>query len=261
MDIIKYFIDLFLHLDVHLGGVIETYSTWTYGILFSIIFCETGFVVTPFLPGDSLLFATGSFAAIDKLDVAFSIILISAAAILGDTVNYWIGAKVGPKIFYKENVRFMNKKHLDRAHQFYEKYGGITIVIARFMPIIRTFAPFVAGIGKMTYWRFLAYNVTGGILWVLMFVLGGYFFGNIPFVKRNFSWVLVAIILISVMPFVIEIYRSWRASRRKKAEAAKNAATKNTDVIKNEGASAKLVNNEAAAPKLVNPDNPEYPAG
>ena len=180
-----------------------------------IVFCETGLVVTPFLPGDSMLFAVGAFAARGSLDVVVALIVLGAAAVLGDTVNYWIGATVGPKVFHKENVRFLNRKHLDRTHEFYERYGGKTIVIARFIPIIRTFAPFVAGIGKMTYGHFLSYNVFGGVLWVLLFVLGGYYFGNIPIVRRNFSLVIVAIVLLSVMPGVIEALR-----QRAKARAA-----------------------------------------
>lgn len=168
---------------------------------------------TPFLPGDSLLFAVGAFAARGSLDVAVALVVLAAAAILGDTANYWIGAIVGPKVFHKENVRFLNRKHLDRTHEFYERYGGKTIVIARFIPIIRTFAPFVAGVGKMTYGRFLSYNVFGGLLWVLLFVLGGYFFGNIRIVRNNFSLVIIAIVLISVMPGVIEALRQRARSR------------------------------------------------
>jgi membrane-associated protein len=175
--------------------VIRNYHAWIYLILFLIIFCETGLVVAPFLPGDSLLFAAGAVAAAwpDSLNVLYLFFLLAAAAILGDTVNYWIGHMVGPKVFHKENVRFLNRKHLEKAHAFYERYGGITIVIARFMPFIRTFAPFVAGIGSMTYWRFLMYNVVGGIAWIAGFVFLGYFFGNIPAVKKNFTLVIMAI--------------------------------------------------------------------
>lgn len=180
---------------------------WTYAILFAIIFCETGLVITPFLPGDSLLFAAGSFAAVGALNEMWLFWLLSLAAFLGDTVNYWIGAYIGPKVFHKEHVRFLNKEYLNRAHQFYEKYGGKTIIIARFVPIIRTFAPFVAGIGKMTYWRFISYNIFGGILWVASFVFAGYYFGNIPLVKNNFTFVIFAIIIISVIPAVVEYFR------------------------------------------------------
>jgi membrane-associated protein len=168
---------------------------------------ETGLVVTPFLPGDSLLFAAGTFCALGALDLNKIILLLSFAAILGDTVNYWVGAIVGPKVFKREDVRFLNRKHLERTHQFYEKYGGKTIVIARFVPIVRTFAPFVAGIGKMTYGRFLFYNVSGGILWVTVFASAGYYFGNIPFVKSNFSFVIIAIVIMSIMPGIVEFLR------------------------------------------------------
>ena len=207
MGLIGQIIDFILHIDTHLNAIIQSYGTLTYLLLFGIVFCETGLVVTPFLPGDSLLFATGAFAARGSLDVWIVTALLSLAAVLGDTVNYWIGAKVGPKVFHRDDVRFLNRKHLDRTHEFYERYGGKTIVIARFIPIVRTFAPFVAGIGKMSYLRFLAYNVVGGIAWVLAFVLGGYYFGNIPVVKRNFTLVIMAIIVISVMPAVIEVVR------------------------------------------------------
>jgi membrane-associated protein len=215
MEFIAWFVDLFLNLDKHLEGIIRAYDVWTYLILFVIIFCETGFVVTPFLPGDSLLFAAGALSAsLGCLDVTWLFLLLSAAAILGDTVNYWIGKVVGPRIFHKENVRFLNKDHLRRAHEFYQKYGGITIVIARFMPIIRTFAPFVAGIGTMTYWKFLTYNVVGGIAWVAGFTYVGYFFGNIPSVRQHFTLIIVAIVLISVMPIVIEYIRHRRRKAR-----------------------------------------------
>jgi membrane-associated protein len=207
VELIKYFLDLFLHLDQHLQVVIQNYGVWTYLLLFVIVFCETGLVVTPILPGDSLLFAAGVFAAKGALDVALLAFLLSLAAIAGDTVNYWIGNKVGPKVFYKENVRFLKKEYLDRTHEFYERHGGKTIIIARFIPIIRTFAPFVAGIGKMTYWRFLLYNITGGIAWVVLFVFGAYFFGNIPLVKENFTLVILAIIFLSILPGIIEFLR------------------------------------------------------
>jgi membrane-associated protein len=213
MDLIKQLIDLVLHLDQHLVELVRNYGTWTYAILFLIIFCETGLVVTPFLPGDSLLFAIGALAAAGGLDVMLIFVLLSIAAIIGDTVNYWIGHKVGPKVFHKENSRFLNKQHLERTHQFYEKYGGKTIIIARFIPIIRTFAPFVAGIGSMTYSRFLLYNIVGGIVWVGGFVFAGYLFGNIPVVKQNFTLVIVVIIIISIMPGVIEYLRH-RAEQR-----------------------------------------------
>ncbi len=207
MEFVKALFDILMHLDTHLDLVIRSYGTWTYAILFLIIFLETGLVVTPFLPGDSLLFAGGTFAAIGSLDAKWLIISLSVAAIAGDTVNYWIGHMVGPKVFSKETSRFLNKKHLNRTHQFYEKYGGKTIVLARFIPIIRTFAPFVAGIGSMTYGRFIIYNVTGGVAWVLILVLGGYLFGNIPVVKQNFSLVIFAIIILSILPGIVEFLR------------------------------------------------------
>jgi membrane-associated protein len=214
MELIKQLVDLVLHLDQHLFELVSNYGAWTYAILFLIIFCETGLVVTPFLPGDSLLFAIGALAAKGALDPIVVFLLLSVAAILGDTVNYWAGYVIGPKVFHKEHSRFLNKKHLERTHQFYEKYGGKTIIIARFIPIIRTFAPFVAGIGRMTYARFLTYNIVGGIIWIAAFVYAGYFFGNIPMVKRNFTLVILAIIIISVMPGVIEYLRH-RAQRKK----------------------------------------------
>jgi membrane-associated protein len=210
MEFIKDFIDILLHLDKHLAGIIQQYGVWTYLILFLIIFCETGLVVTPILPGDSLLFATGAFAATGALDLVTILILLTVAAILGDTVNYWIGSYIGPKAFQYEKSRLFKKEYLIRTHEFYEKHGGKTIIIARFMPIIRTFAPFVAGIGKMTYSKFLMYNVSGGILWIGLFVLGGYFFGNIPFVKKNFTLVILAIIILSILPGVIEFIRHKR---------------------------------------------------
>lgn len=213
MELLRDAIDLFLHIDEHLNAVIDEYGVWTYAILFLFIFLETGVVVTPFLPGDSLLFAAGAFAANGSLAVPVLLVLLWAAAILGDSANYAIGSRVGPRVFHKENVRFLNKRHLERTHAFYERHGGKTIVIARFIPIVRTFAPFVAGIGSMTYLRFLSYNVFGGLLWVCLFILGGYLFGNVPVVEENFSLVIVAIILISVMPAVVEYVRQRLAAR------------------------------------------------
>jgi membrane-associated protein len=209
MDWVKQFVDLFLHLDTHLGQVISQYGTWTYLILFLIVFCETGLVVTPILPGDSLLFAAGTFAALGDLDVRVMILLLVVAAILGDTVNYWIGAAIGPRAF-QGNIRFLKKEHLDRTHAFYEKHGGKTIILARFVPIIRTFAPFVAGVGAMSYGRFLTYNVVGAVLWVVLLVLAGFYFGNIPVVRENFTIVILAIVAISVMPIAVEAIRRRR---------------------------------------------------
>jgi membrane-associated protein len=209
VDLLRGVIDFFLHLDQHLSQVISHYGGWTHLILFVIVFCETGLVVTPFLPGDSLLFAAGTFAALGALDVRLILVLLVVAAILGDTLNYWIGAYIGPRAF-SGNVRFLRKEYLDRTHAFYEKHGGKTIILARFVPIIRTFAPFVAGVGAMSYPKFLAYNVVGGVLWVGMFVLGGYFFGNIRMVRENFTLVILAIIAISVIPMVFEAFRARR---------------------------------------------------
>ena len=210
MDLLPRIIDLFLHLDQHLGQLISQYGTWTHLILFVIVFCETGLVVTPFLPGDSLLFAAGTFAALGALDLWVLVLLLIIAAIAGDTLNYWIGAYVGPRAF-RGDIRFLRKEYLDRTHAFYEKHGGKTIIMARFVPIIRTFAPFVAGVGAMSYPRFLAYNVVGAVLWVGLFVLGGYFFGNISVVRENFTLVILAIIAISVLPIVIEAVRARRS--------------------------------------------------
>jgi membrane-associated protein len=210
MDLVTYFIDLFLHLDEHLSVVIQNYGTWTYLLLFFIIFMETGFVVTPFLPGDSLLFAAGTFASPalgSALNIWVLYLLLILAAVAGDTANYWIGHFIGPRAFSGE-VRFLKKEYLERTEAFYQKHGGKTIVLARFIPIIRTFAPFVAGVGKMSYPHFISYNVIGGIAWVTLFTWGGYFFGNLPFVKENFSFVVLAIIFISVLPAIIEVMRS-----------------------------------------------------
>ncbi|MDP3284821.1 MAG: DedA family protein, partial [Desulfobacterales bacterium] len=197
----------------HLGLVIQSYGNWPSLILFLIIFCETGLVVTPILPGDSLLFAIGTFAASRYLDITKVLALLSVAAILGDTVNYWMGSLIGPKVFHYENSRIFRKEYLDKTHRFYEKYGGKTIIIARFVPIVRTFAPFVAGVGAMTYLKFLAFNLAGGILWIFSITLAGYYFGNIPVVKNNFTIVIIAIVFISVLPGVIEYMRNRRQAR------------------------------------------------
>jgi len=207
MGLINKILDVALHLDKYLSVLIQQYGLWTYAILFVVIFIETGFVVMPFLPGDSLLFAAGAFAALGAFKVGWLILVLAAAAVIGDTVNYWVGHFVGPKIFNKEKARFFKKEHLDRTHAFYEKHGGKTIIIARFVPIIRSFAPLVAGIGRMSYGRFLVYNVVGGAGWVLLLVGVGYFFGNIPLVKNNFSLAIMAIIAISTVPIVIEYLR------------------------------------------------------
>ncbi len=213
MEFIKYLIDLFLHLDVHLNEIIAQYGILAYIILFIIIFAETGLVFTPFLPGDSLLFAAGAFAAKGSLNENYLFFIFASAAILGDTANYWIGHFIGPKIFHKENVRLLKKEYLERTHRFYEKYGGKTIIIARFIPIIRTFAPFVAGIGSMTYSRFIIYNIISGAAWVALFLYAGFFFGNIETVKNHFSLVIIVIIFISILPGVIEFIRHKYAKR------------------------------------------------
>ncbi len=207
MELLQHLLDLVIHLDQHLIALAGDYGAWVYAILFLIIFCETGLVVTPFLPGDSLLFAVGAVAATGALDPLLLCGLLGVAAIAGDTVNYAAGHWIGPMVFYREDSRLLNKQHLEHTHRFYEKYGGKTIIIARFIPIIRTFAPFVAGIGRMTYARFLIYNVTGGVVWITAFVYAGYFFGNIPVVKKNFSLMILAIIVISILPAVFEYWR------------------------------------------------------
>lgn len=216
MQLLSYLIDLFLHLDVHLSAVITQFGVWTYAILFLVIFMETGFVVTPFLPGDSLLFAAGTFAALGSLRVGWLFVLLALAAILGDTVNYWIGHFIGPRAF-SGDVRFLKKEYLDRTHEFYEKHGGKTIILARFIPIIRTFAPFVAGVGAMTYSRFITYNVVGGVAWVALFSFGGFFFGNLPFVRNNFELVILAIIFLSVLPPFVEYLKGRNRAARAQA--------------------------------------------
>ena len=223
MDTLKTFIDIFLHLDKHLNTWATSLGGWLYAVLFAIIFCETGLVVTPFLPGDSLLFAVGALAALEgsPIQIGLVMVVMFVAGVLGDAVNYSIGKRIGPKAFKSDSSWLLNKKHLERTQAFYEKHGGKTIIIARFMPIIRTFAPFVAGIGQMRYRRFAAFNVVGAALWVAIFTTAGYAFGNVPQVKRNFTYVIVAIIVLSVMPGVIEFVRERRRSR---AEAAKAEA-------------------------------------
>jgi membrane-associated protein len=213
VDLLKEFIEFFLHLDMHLHAAVQAYGVWTYLLLFLIIFCETGLVVTPILPGDSLLFAAGALAAGGSLNVVWLSVLLSVAAILGDAANYTIGHFMGPKVFSQENGRFLKKEYLDRTHQFYEKYGGKTIIIARFVPIVRTFAPFVAGVGSMTYWRFASYNVIGGVVWVTICLFAGYAFGNLPIVKENFTLVILAIIFISLLPGLVEFLRQRQQQR------------------------------------------------
>jgi membrane-associated protein len=206
-------IDVFLHLDRHLGDWSQALGPWLYFLLFAIVFCETGLVVTPFLPGDSLLFAVGALASVpgSSVSVWVAAVLLIAAAVLGDAVNYAVGAYMGPKVFSREDSRWLRKEHLQRTHDFYEKYGAKTIILARFVPIVRTFAPFVAGVGSMTYAKFATYNIVGAVGWVLSLLLAGYFFGQIPTIQRNFHIVIVAIIVISLLPIVFEFARARRA--------------------------------------------------
>ncbi|MBI4531599.1 MAG: DedA family protein [Candidatus Latescibacteria bacterium] len=206
MELIAKLVDVFIHLNRYLSMIVEDYGPWTYVLLFLVIFAETGLVVTPFLPGDSLLFAVGALAAGGALDVSLLFLLLAFAAVIGDTVNYWIGHRVGLRAF-QENIRFLRRDHLERTQRFYEHHGGKTIVLARFIPIVRTFAPFVAGIGSMSYGRFVTYNILGGIAWTGGFLFIGYYFGNIPEVKHNFSFAILAIIVISIVPAVIEYLR------------------------------------------------------
>jgi len=219
MEVLKNLIDLFLHLDEYLAKIILDYGTWTYGILFVVIFVETGLVVMPFLPGDSLLFAAGTFAALGSLNIWLLVGLMIIAAVVGDAVNYSIGHYLGERAY---NIKWVKREYLDKTHAFFEKHGGKAIFLARFVPIVRTFAPFVAGIGKMSYGYFATYNIVGGVTWVMTFSLLGYFFGNLEFVKKNFEFVIVAIILISVVPMFVEW---WKARRESKAEKVVEAET------------------------------------
>lgn len=211
MTHIKWFIDFVLHINVHLEALVQNYGVWVYAILFLIVFCETGLVVTPILPGDSLLFAVGAICATSPLRLDLCLALLAVAAILGDATNYWIGYWAGPRVFAKGQSRLLNPKHLQKAQLFYEKHGGKAVFLARFVPIVRTFVPFVAGIGKMSYRRFTFYNVTGAAAWILPFTLAGFFFGNVPAVKRNFSYIVFAIIILSVLPIVIAYIQDRKA--------------------------------------------------
>lgn len=213
MTFVQSLIDLFLHLDVHLNAIISQYGAWTYGLLFVVIFVETGLVVTPFLPGDSLIFAAGTFAALGSLQVGLLFFLLVVAAVVGDTVNYWIGHYLGERAY---RIKWIKKEYLDRTHGFFEKYGGKTIFLARFVPIVRTFAPFVAGVGRMSYGYFFSYNVIGGIVWVALFTFAGYFFGNITFIREHFSLVVIAIVLVSIVPMGIEAWKARRESKQTK---------------------------------------------
>lgn len=208
MEIISGFFDLLAHLDQHLLSLLQNYGGWVYLILFLIIFCETGLVVAPFLPGDSLLFVTGTLAATGALNVQGVAVLLMAASFSGDNTNYWIGRYLGPKVLRKEQSRFFNRSYLEKTRRFYEKHGGKTILVARFIPVIRTFAPFVAGIGRMRYLRFVLYSLGGSVFWISFFVFGGFYFGNVPLVKQNLTAFIFLIIFVSILPGVVEYLRS-----------------------------------------------------
>lgn len=217
MELVAVLWDFVVRLDHHLAAFIAEHGAWVYALLFVIVFCETGLVVTPFLPGDSLLFVVGALAAAGGMDIALVMALLVSAALCGDNVNYWIGRWAGPRVFRSEKARWLNRSHLDRTHAFYERHGGKAIIIARFVPIVRTYVPFVAGVGTMPYARFLAYSVAGALLWVVSLSLAGYWFGNIPAVKDNLALVIVVIVALSVSPIALELLRAWagrRAARR-----------------------------------------------
>jgi len=213
VEIISGFFDLLAHLDQHLLSLLQNYGGWVYLILFLIIFCETGLVVAPFLPGDSLLFVTGTLAATGALNVQGVAVLLMAASFSGDNTNYWIGRYLGPKVLRKEQSRFFNRSYLEKTRRFYEKHGGKTILVARFIPIIRTFAPFVAGIGRMRYLRFVLYSLGGSVFWISFFVFGGFYFGNVPLVKQNLTAFIFLIIFVSILPGVVEFLRNWMRQR------------------------------------------------
>lgn len=220
IDLVTKFIDIVLHLDAYLGIIITQYGLWTYLLLFGVIFIETGLVFTPFLPGDSLLFAAGTMAGIGLFNIWLLVIILAIAAVLGDTVNYFVGKFVGSKIL-KKNYRLINKEHIAKTKKFFDKYGSETIILARFVPIVRTFAPFLAGIGKMNYWKFLSYNFVGGVMWVSLFLFGGYFFGGLPFVQDNLSLVLLAIIFVSFIPVFIQVGKHLLEKRRKDVKSGR----------------------------------------
>jgi membrane-associated protein len=217
MEVVQFLIDLFLHLDDHLSAVITQYGTWTYALLFFVIFMETGFVVTPFLPGDSLLFAAGTFAGLGDLNLWLLLGLLIGAAFLGDTVNYWIGHYLGDRAY---KIKWIKQEYIERTHAFFEKHGGKTIFLARFVPIVRTFAPFVAGVGRMSYGYFVSYNIVGGVVWVVLFTVAGYLFGNVPFVQDNFTLVVIAIIFISIVPMIIEALKARREGKQPSPKAS-----------------------------------------
>jgi len=218
MELILYFVDLILHLDKHLDVMIRQYGPWVYGILFTIIFVETGLVVMPFLPGDSLLFIAGAFAATGALSLPALMVLLTIAAILGNTSNYWIGRKVGPRVFQWENSKFFNRNAFNKAHGFYEKHGAITIIATRFLPFLRTFSPFVAGVANMTHARFQLYNISGGVLWIVSLTVAGYLFGNIPIIKDNLTLIILALIIIPGLPALYVAVKEWRAAKKRAAK-------------------------------------------
>lgn len=210
MELVAALWDFLMHLDAHLAAFIAEHGVWVYALLFAIVFCETGLVVTPFLPGDSLLFVVGALAAAGGMDIVLVMVLLVTAALSGDNVNYWIGRWAGPKVFRAEDSRWLNRRHLERTHAFYERHGGKAIIIARFVPIVRTYVPFVAGIGAMPYARFLAFSVAGALLWVVSLCLAGYWFGNIPLVKDNLAVAIMVIVAVSVLPIAVEFLRARR---------------------------------------------------
>jgi len=220
MDLILHFVDLILHLDKYLDVMIRQYGPWIYAILFLIIFVETGLVVMPFLPGDSLLFIAGAFAATGALSLPVLMVLLIIAAVLGNTSNYWIGRKVGPRVFQWENSKFFNRNAFDKAHGFYEKHGAITIIATRFLPFLRTFSPFVAGVAAMGHARFQLYNITGGVLWIVSLSVAGYLFGNIPIIRDNLTVIIIALVVIPGLPALFVAVKEWRASRRRAKDAA-----------------------------------------
>lgn len=213
MQFIQMTIDFILHIDTHLSAIVQNYGMWSYAVLFLIVFCETGLVVLPFLPGDSLIFAAGALVSVSSMNIVTLLLVLMAAAILGDTVNYEIGKILGKGLYENQNIKFIKKEYLDKTNEFYDKHGGKTIILARFVPIIRTFAPFVAGMGKMHYTKFISYNIVGGITWVSLFTLMGYFFGNLPAVQHNFTLVIFAIIFLSILPGVFAYVKSKMGSR------------------------------------------------
>lgn len=224
MSIIGTSISLILHLDKYLNVIVQNYGMWTYSIIFLLIFCETGLVVTPFLPGDSILFATGALAFIGSLNILNLFIVFFIGAVGGDALNYFIGKKIGNKILEKKDVKYINKEYLKKAHGFYERHGSMTIVLGRFIPIIRTFVPFVAGIGKMGYSKFITYNMLGGFLWVTLFLGGGYFFGRLPFVKQHFSYVVIAIVAISIIPAIVTLIKEKKNGGNNEDDAINSAS-------------------------------------